>query len=124
LVQELKRRLNNDLSGIFSLDLWNELYFSAKDLPFSKEVGFFIDETGIRYDLSDTVSRQALADSATIRWVNVVTSKVKDVAPTLLVTASVFCFLLPMEVGRSGYKAFARVGLRPEIGGNHSFSYF
>jgi hypothetical protein len=100
LIGKIKEQAPELLSGVFAFDIWNEQSFSAKDLPFSKLTGTFISDDGKTYDLSDWRSRQDLADDASSRWVNEVTSAIKSVDPAMLVTSSVFD---PLEVRRTGY---------------------
>ncbi|MEE3622525.1 hypothetical protein UCD39_00760 [Nitrospirillum sp. BR 11752] len=88
------------MSAIFCVDLWNELGFESKDLPFSREVGLYTAEDGNVVDLTDPASRQRLADAATIRWIDGVIAEAKRVAPGVLFTASVFS---PLDVFRPGY---------------------
>ncbi|MEA1675211.1 hypothetical protein [Nitrospirillum sp. BR 11163] len=88
------------LSAIFCVDVWNELGFESKDLPFSREAGRFTAEDGSVVDLADPASRQALADRATTRWIDGVISQAKQVAPGMLFTASIFP---PLDVYRGGY---------------------
>ena len=100
VIQAIKRQAPQLMSGVFAFDLWNEQSFGAKDLPFSKTSGTFSDDFGRTYDLSSPLARQALADDATMEWVNGVTSAIKKVEPELLITSSVFTLL---EVRRTGY---------------------
>jgi len=88
------------LSAIFCVDLWNELAFEADHLPFSRESGTFTSEWGQAVDLSDSASRQALADEATLRWINGVIAETRAVAPHVLLTSSVFT---NADVYRAGY---------------------
>ncbi|TWB18510.1 hypothetical protein FBZ89_110159 [Nitrospirillum amazonense] len=88
------------LSAIFCVDLWNELGFESKDLPFSRETGRYTAEDGSVIDLADPASRQRLADAAATRWIDGVIAEAKTVAPSTLFTSSVFS---PLDVYRSGY---------------------
>ncbi|MDE1146369.1 MAG: hypothetical protein PW843_07050 [Azospirillaceae bacterium] len=88
------------LSAVFCVDLWNELGFESKDLPFSRETGRYTAEDGSVIDLSDATSRQRLADAATTRWIDGVIAEAKQAAPGMLFTASVFS---PLDVFRPGY---------------------
>lgn len=88
------------LTAIFCVDLWSELAFDADELPFSRDEGHFTAEWGGRYDMTDSAPRQALADEATVRWINGVIGEARMVAPKTLFTSSVFA---PAEIYRAGY---------------------
>ena len=88
------------LSAIFCVDLWNELAFEADQLPFSRDSGSYTAEWGQVYDMADSASRQALADEGALRWIDGVIAEVHVVAPTTLITSSVFT---PEDVYRAGY---------------------
>ena len=88
------------LSGIFAIDIWNELYFDSNSAPFSKTKGQFTTDGGKKFDLSKPKSRQALADDQTKRWTNAIAAAIKKAQPAILVTSSVFS---PHEVQRKGY---------------------
>jgi hypothetical protein len=101
LIESIKCQAPELLSGIFALDLWNELYFDGSEKPFSETAGNFHSDLGKSYDLENRISRQALADDAAIRWVNVVAAAVKRIDADILLTSSVFT---PLEVQRAGYE--------------------
>jgi len=91
LLIKLQARDKNILSAVFYFDLYNELHFDLAQPPFSRMSGQYLFN-GISYDLGNAASRQALMDQTTQSWVQVVSGKVKAVAPDLLVTASSGCY--------------------------------
>jgi hypothetical protein len=88
------------LSAIFCVDLWSELAFDSDELPFSRDGGHFTPDWGGSYDMADSSARQALADDATVRWIDGVLTEARAVAPKTLFTSSAFA---PAEVYRSYY---------------------
>jgi hypothetical protein len=79
---------------------------SVQQEPFSLTSGI-VSFSGVSYDMAIGNDRQQLVDIAGNIWLNTVTEAIKSIAPTILVTASLFS---PNAVGHDGFDG---VQIRP-----------
>lgn len=109
LLDELDARDPDALAGLMGVELWNEPFFAAYELPFSQVSGsleFEIDGSLRSYDMTTgtpagLAARQRLADDATRNWLEGVLAIVRSRHPEVLLSLPVFT---PYGTGRSGYR--------------------
>lgn len=117
LLNEIKNASLLAFNNIFAIDIFNEISVSVHLEPFSLTSGL-VSFDGQSFDMSKGDERQRLVDFAGNLWFNTVASAIKSVAPSILVSSSLFS---PNAVGHDGFdgvqtrppNADARYPLRP-----------
>jgi hypothetical protein len=99
LLNEIKTASSIAFQTIFAIDIFNEISVSVQQEPFSLTSGI-VSFSGVSYDMAIGNDRQQLVDIAGNIWLNTVTEAIKSIAPTILVTASLFS---PNAVGHDGF---------------------
>jgi hypothetical protein len=117
LLKEIQNASLTAFQAIFAIDIFNEISVSVHLQPFSLTSGI-VSFGGVSYDMAKGSDRQELVDIAGNIWLNTVATAIKSVAPSILVSASLFS---PNAVGHNGFdgvqprppKADERYPLRP-----------
>lgn len=99
LLQQIQNTSSKALETIFAIDIFNEISISVHSLPFSLTSGVVVYRD-ISYDMAKGTDRQLLLDTASNIWMNTVATAIKSIAPSILVTASLFS---PNDVGHKGF---------------------
>jgi hypothetical protein len=99
LLQEIKNISSIAFQNIFAIDICNEISVSVHEKPFNLTSGI-VTFKGISYDMAKGTDRQQLVDTAGNIWLNTTATAIKSIAPTILVTASLFS---PNGVGHNGF---------------------
>ena len=99
LLHEIKNTSSIAFQNIFAIDIFNEISVSVHEKPFSLTSGIVLFKD-IPYDMANGTDRQQLVDVAGNIWLNTAAAAIKSIAPTILVTASLFS---PNVVGHNGF---------------------
>ena len=99
LLQQIRNTSSTALETIFAIDIFNEISISVHSLPFSLTSGIVIYRD-TAYDMANGTERQLLLDTASNIWMNISAVAIKSIAPSILVTASLFS---PTVVGHKGF---------------------
>jgi hypothetical protein len=84
---------NNDptlIKTLFAIELQNEYALNANVWPFTQMSGSFKAYWGETYDMADKLSRQKLAEDATVLYQNKMVEALKEIEPELLVCEGFF----------------------------------
>ena len=85
--------------NIFAIDIFNEISVSVRQQPYILTSGI-VNFGGVSYDMANGTDRQQLLDVAGNLWFNTVCKAIKSVAPSILVSTSLFA---PTAVGHHGF---------------------
>jgi hypothetical protein len=85
--------------NIFAIDIFNEISVSVHEQPYSLTSGI-VTFVGVQYDMAKGTDRQELLDVCGNIWFNTVYKAIKSVAPSILVSTSLFS---PNSVGHNGF---------------------
>ena len=99
LLQDIRNTSSRAFENIFAIDIFDEISVSVHEEPFNLTFGI-VTFKDISYDMAKGVDRQALVDLAGNIWLNTTAAAIKSIAPTILVTASLFS---PNAVGHHGF---------------------
>ncbi|CAF2638727.1 unnamed protein product [Rotaria sp. Silwood2] len=99
LLNEIQNVSSIAFQTIFAIDIFNEISVSVRQQPFSLTSGI-VSFGGVSYNMSQGNDRQQLVDIASNIWLNTVATAIKSIAPTILVSASLFS---PNAVGHDGF---------------------
>jgi len=78
------------LHSLLAVELQNEYSVKSNAYPFTQTEGIHTSWWGEEFDMTDTLRRQELADQATIRYQNILTTAIKEIDPELLVAEGFF----------------------------------
>ncbi|MCP4310015.1 MAG: sulfatase-like hydrolase/transferase [Bacteroidetes bacterium] len=78
------------LHSLLAVELQNEYSVKGNAYPFTQITGIHTSWWGEEFDMTDTIRRQELADQATIRYQNILTTAIKEIDPELLVAEGFF----------------------------------
>jgi hypothetical protein len=98
-LQQVKDASPIAFQAIFAIDIFNEICVSVHEKPFSITSRIVV-YNGVPYDMAKGSDRQQLLDLAANIWMNTSVVAIKSIAPTILVTASLFS---PNVVGHNGF---------------------
>jgi hypothetical protein len=85
--------------NIFAIDIFNEISVSVHEQPYSLTSGI-VKFVGVQYDMAKGTDRQQMLDVCGNIWFNTVYRAIKSVAPSILVSTSLFS---PNSVGHDGF---------------------
>ena len=99
LLKEIQNASLIAFQNIFAIDIFNEISVSVHEQPYSLTSGI-VTFVGMPYDMAKGTDRQQLLDVCGNIWFNTVYKAIKSVAPSILVSASLFS---PNSVGHDGF---------------------
>ncbi len=89
-LSHIKKKDPSLLPTLLAVQCQNEAYLHANQWPLTMKKGEFKAANGKTYDMSDTKSRQALADEGYLHFYEQVHAAVKKIDPEMLLTDGVF----------------------------------
>ena len=99
LLKEIQQVNLVAFQNIFAIDIFNEISVSVHEQPYSLTSGI-VTFVGMPYDMAKGTDRQQLLDVCGNIWFNTVYKAIKSVAPSILISTSLFS---PNSVGHDGF---------------------
>lgn len=99
LLTEIKNASLVAFQNILFIDIFNEISVSVREQPYSLTSGMVIFKN-VSYDMAKGNDRQQLLDVASNIWFDTVADAIKFLAPSILVSSSLFS---PNAVGHDGF---------------------